>query len=54
MAISAINATYMIVPAILSVVWIILFQFYKLDKEYPQYVKELEERHAQQAKENVL
>lgn len=51
MAVSAINVTYMIVPAILSIVWIVLFQFYKLDKEYPKYVKELEERHAQKAKE---
>ena len=51
MAISAINVAYMIVPAILAVVWIILYHFYKLDEEYPRYVKELEERHAKQAEE---
>lgn len=50
-AISAIYVIYMIVPAVLAVVWIILLQFYKLDKDYPKYVKELEERHAQKAKE---
>lgn len=48
-AISAVNFIYMIVPAILSVVWIILFKFYKLDEDYPKYVKELEERHARKA-----
>lgn len=53
MAISAINVAYMIVPAVLAVVWIILYKFYKLDEEYPKYVKELEERHAQKAKESV-
>ena len=50
-AISAINVIYMIVPAVLSIVWIVLFIFYKLDEDYPKYVKELEERHAQKAKE---
>lgn len=50
-AISAINAIYMIVPAVLAIVWIVFLMFYKLDKEYPKYVKELEERHAQKAKE---
>ena len=43
--VNAINFIYMIVPAILSVVWIVLFKFYKLDMDYPRYVKELEERH---------
>lgn len=50
-AISAINVMYMIVPAVLSIVWIVLFQFYKLDVEYPKYVAELEARHAQKIKE---
>lgn len=45
-AISAINVIYMIVPAVLAVVWVILMMFYKLDREYPGYVKELEERRA--------
>lgn len=43
---SAISAIYMIVPAVIAIVWIICFSFYKLDEEYPRYVKELEERHA--------
>ena len=46
-AISAINYIYMIVPAVMAIVWIILFRLYKLDDEYPQYVKEIEERKAQ-------
>ena len=47
-AVGAINVIYMIVPAVLAVVWLILFYFYKLDEDYPRYVKELEERHAQE------
>ena len=45
-AISAINVIYMIVPAVLAVVWVVLMMFYKLDREYPGYVKDLEERRA--------
>ena len=47
-AVGAINVIYMIVPAVLAVVWLILFYFYKLDEDYPRYVKELEERHAKE------
>jgi len=53
-AIDAINFIYMIVPLILSVVLIIALYFYKLDRDYPKYVKELEERHAQKAKEESV
>lgn len=48
-AINAINFMYMIVPGILAVVLIIGLYFYKLERDYPKYVKELEERHAQKA-----
>ena len=47
-AVRAINVIYMIVPAVMAVIWIICFHFYKLDDEYPRYVKELEERREQQ------
>ena len=47
-AVGAINVIYMIVPAVLAVVWLILFHFYKLDEDYPRYVKELKERHAKE------
>lgn len=50
-AITAINVIYMIVPAVLSIGWLVLMHFYKLDADYPRYEKELEERHALAAKE---
>lgn len=50
-AVNAINYIYMIVPAVLAVGWLLLFKFYGLEEEYPQYVKELEARHGRQAEE---
>ena len=50
-AVNTIYIVYMIVPAILAVIWIVCFYFYKLDDEYPRYVKELDERHARSAQE---
>lgn len=50
-AIQAINFIYLILPGILSVILLIGLFFYKLDRDYPRYVKELEERHTQKSKE---
>lgn len=47
-AVRAINVIYMIVPAVIAVIWMVCFYFYKLDDEYPRYVRELEERRAQE------
>ncbi len=49
-AISAINFIYLILPGILSIVLLFGLFFYKLDADYPKYVKDLEERHAQKGK----
>ena len=52
-AVHAINVIYMIVPAVLALIWIICFYFYRLDKDYPRYVEEIEARKAQKTKEAV-
>lgn len=48
-AVRAIDFIYIFVPAIMAVVLIIILYFYKLDYEYPRYVKEVEERRARKA-----
>ncbi|MBR0377493.1 MAG: MFS transporter [Lachnospiraceae bacterium] len=45
----AIRAMYLYIPATLLVCSIITMSFYKLDKQFPQIQKELEERRSQQA-----
>ena len=49
----AINVIYMIVPAVVALIWIVCFYFYKLDKDYPRYVEEIEARKAQKTTEAV-
>ena len=43
-ALASINMLYIYIPLALTVIQIVLLMFYKLDKQYPQIVKELEER----------
>lgn len=45
-AISAIGAVFIHIPAVLFVVLIVLFAFYKLERIYPTVEKDLQERHA--------
>ena len=48
-ALTAIRTMYIYVPAVLLVCSIIIMSFYKLDRQFPQIQKELEQRRAQQA-----
>ena len=50
-AVSAIKFIYMVMPGILAIGIIIVLCFYRLDRDYPRYVKELQERQAQKVKE---
>ncbi|MFJ5625520.1 MFS transporter [Peribacillus loiseleuriae] len=43
-AIFSINFAFIILPIVLTILQMILLGFYKLDKEYPQIVKDLQER----------
>lgn len=43
-ALTSINALYIYIPIVLTIIQITLLMFYKLDKEYPQIIKDLEER----------
>lgn len=47
-AISAINAVYIYIPLALTIISIIIFYFYKLDKEYDNIIKDLDERKMKQ------
>lgn len=46
-AVFAINSAYNFIPLVLTLITFILLLFYKLDKEYPQIVDELNERKSQ-------
>lgn len=48
-ALTAIRAMYIYIPAILLVGSVVVMSFYKLDKQFPQIQKELEERRNMQA-----
>lgn len=43
-AITAITAAFIYIPAVFAVIWFVIMLGYKLDKQYPQIIKELEER----------
>lgn len=43
-ALTAINAGFIYIPAVLAVVWLVIICFYDLDKQYPTIIRELEAR----------
>ena len=44
-ALTGITIVYVVLPIVLNILCVIILSFYKLEKQYPTIVKELEERH---------